>query len=135
MGRGPRVDPEGGFQHAWNRGVGRRTLFERPADQRYFLSRVARQVRAGRIQVHAYTLSLNHFHLLVCSPKGELSKAMHWIQNQYSRWFNRRRHRDGPLYRNRYGAKLVVSGVHWETLLWYIDRHPLKEGLAADPRD
>jgi hypothetical protein len=85
--------------------------------------------------VHAYTLSLNHFHLLVYSPKGELSKAMHWIQNQYSRWFNRRRNRDGPLYRNRYGAKLVVSGVQWETLLWYIDRHPVKEGLAADPRD
>ena len=62
---------------------------------RYFLSRVARAVRRGEIEVHSFCIMATHFHLLVRSPTGRLSEAMRRIQNEYVRYFNRKRRRDG----------------------------------------
>ena len=56
---------------------------------RAFLARLARAARAGRIEVHAYCVLSTHFHLLVKSPRGELSAALQAVQNEYVRWFNR----------------------------------------------
>jgi hypothetical protein len=65
-----------------NRGIARRTVFENDADVRYFLAQLARAVRAGGIEVHAYCLMTTHFHLLVRSPAGGLSTAMRAVQNE-----------------------------------------------------
>ena len=109
-------------------------MFERREDVRYFLSRVARMVRAGIIEVHAYSLLTTHFHMLVRSPTGELSCAMQWIQCQYSRWFNRKRRRDGPLVRSRYTAKLVETDAYRDNLVRYIDANAMDAGLVALPQ-
>ena len=98
MARKPRLDGPDTWHHVMNRPIGRRTLFENDADFRYFLSLLAQQVRAGRLEIHAYSLMLTHFHLLVRSVKGELSEAMRQIQYRYSRRFNRTRMRDGSLF-------------------------------------
>jgi hypothetical protein len=50
-----------------NRGISRRTVFEDVCDVRYFLSCLARAIRAGWIEVHAYCLMTTHFHLFVRS--------------------------------------------------------------------
>ena len=65
-----------------NRGVAKRPLFENRGDARFFLARLARQIRLGRIEVHAYCLMTTHFHLLVRSPIGEMSEAMRRVQNE-----------------------------------------------------
>jgi REP element-mobilizing transposase RayT len=117
-----------------NRGIARRTLFETERDIRYFLSRVARAVRDGRIEVHAFCVMTTHFHMLVESPKGELAQAMQSIENSYSRWFNRSRRRDGTLYRGRYGSRPVRSLAYRHALVRYIDSNPVDAGISPDPR-
>jgi REP element-mobilizing transposase RayT len=117
-----------------NRGIARRTLFETERDIRYFLSRVARTVREGRLEVHAYCVMTTHFHMLVRSPSGELAGAMQRIQNEYARWFNRARRRDGTLYRGRYGSRPVRSLAYQHVLVRYIDANPVAAGLTPDPR-
>ena len=47
-----------------NRGIAKRTLFETERDIRFFLSRLAKAVRAGRIEIHCFCILTTHFHLL-----------------------------------------------------------------------
>jgi len=118
-----------------NRGIARRTLFEGREDLRYFLSRLAREVRAGRIEVHSFSLLTTHYHLLVRSPVGELSTAMGRIQNAYVRYFNRKRRRDGPLCRSRFRSKRVDSEAYRRVVARYIDYNQVKAGLCSAPWD
>ncbi|MEN8148708.1 MAG: transposase [Planctomycetota bacterium] len=134
MPRRPREDHPGSIQHAFNRGLARRTIFETIEDIRYFLSLVAREVRKGLIEVLAYCLLTTHFHLVLRSCTGEMSRALRTIQNRYVRWFNRRRKRDGALFRGRFGSRRVGSDAYWRTLLRYVDSNAVDAGLVDDPR-
>jgi len=116
-----------------NRGIARRTVFESREDVRYFLAQVARAVRAGWIEVHAFCLMTTHFHLLVRSPSGALSTAMRAVQNQYVRWFNRGRRRDGSLFRGRFCSRVVEGLAYREQLVRYIDFNPVLAGVVSAP--
>ncbi|MCB9903801.1 MAG: transposase [Planctomycetes bacterium] len=116
-----------------NRGIAKRTLFETRQDIRYFLSRVARAVRDGQLEVHAYCVLSTHYHMLVRSPIGELSPAMQRIQNSYVRWFNRSRRRDGPLVRARYTSRRVNTLRYRTDLVRYIDDNPVHANIARSP--
>lgn len=126
-----RGDGPGVWHHVMNRGIASRTVFENRQDVRFFLSRLARAVRSGWIEVHAYSILTTHFHLLVRSPQGELARAMQRVQNAYVRWFNRSRRRDGPLFRGRYRSKPVESDEYWEALIHYIDQNPVKARIVT----
>jgi hypothetical protein len=130
MTRRKRDDGEGQWHHVMNRGLAKRPLFESREDMRYFLSRLAAQVRCGRIQVAAYCLMTTHYHLLVRSVAGELSEAMRRIQNDYVRQFNRRHARDGTLIRGRFCSRPVRSLAYRVAVLHYIDRNPIEGGLC-----
>ena len=131
MGRNPRYDEPDTWHHVMNRGIARRTLFETRDDIRFFLSRAARAVRQGRLEVHAFCVMTTHFHLLVRSPRGELSSALQMIQNEYVRRFNRSRRRDGSLVRGRFRSKPVRSLTYRRTLVRYIDANPVSAGLVT----
>ena len=135
MARKPRRDAPDTWHHCMNRGIARRTLFETDADRRFFLSCVAREVRAGRIELHAYALMLTHFHLLVRSVTGQLSVALKRIQNRYSRWFNRTRKRDGKLYKDRFLSSRVEHRTYWRNVVRYIHDNPVDAGLVVHPPD
>lgn len=133
MARRNRCDHPGSWHHVVNRGLARRPLFEDRGDVRYFLSRLAREVRRGRLEIHAYCVLTTHYHLLVRSPRGELSEAMRRAQNEHSRNFNRRHRRDGTLIRGRFLSKPVESLQYRWNLVRYIDQNPVRAGLAEEP--
>lgn len=133
MVRNPRFDLPGTWHHVINRGIAKRTLFEGADDIRFFLSRLAREVRAGCLEVHAFSILTTHFHLLVRSPTGDLSVAMRAVQNEYVRRFNRRRRRDGPLVRGRFMSRPVRSLTYRHMLVRYIDQNPVAAGLVPTP--
>lgn len=133
MPRGERLDEPGAWCLVFNRGLARRTLFEAGNDGRAFLALLARCVRNRRFEVHAYCLMATHFHLLLRSVDGNLSDSMQWVQNQYVRWFNRARRRDGPLMRGRFGSRRADSLTYRRHLVTYIDFNPVEAGLVPAP--
>jgi len=118
-----------------NRAIAKRPYFEKREDKRFFLSRLALEVRAGRLEIHAFCLMTTHFHLLVRSPRGELSEAMRRIQNSYSRYFNRRRRRDGPLIRARFYSKPVDTLRYRVAVVRYIDANAVRACLVRLPAE
>ena len=131
----PRHDTPGSCHHTTNRPCAKRTLFETEQDRRKFLALLAREVRAGRLKVHAFCLMLNHFHLLVSSPRGQLSRAMANVQREYSRWFNRSRKRDGPLFRGRFKSRVVHDLAYRCNVVRYIHDNPVSARVVANPAD
>lgn len=135
MARRPRADTPGSWHHVINRAIAKRPYFETRSDKRYFLSRLAAEVRAGRLEVHAYSLMTTHFHLLVRSPIGQLSEGMRRAQCLYSRYFNRRRRRDGPLIRARFYSKRVDTDSYRRAVVRYIDANAVRAGVVARAAD
>lgn len=131
MSRLLRSDVPGAIFHVVNRGVAKRTILEGRPEFRFFLSLVARGVRKGWIRVHAYSLMTNHYHLLVTS-EGHLSTFMQWAMSRFVRRFNRRRERDGPLFRARFWARRVHCEADFRNVVRYIDHNPVAAGLVGD---
>ena len=123
MGQRQRFDAPGRLHHLMNRGIARRTVFEDRMDARYFLALLAREVRAGRLRVYAFSILTTHFHLLAASPTGDIASVMRSVINLYVRSFNRRRRRDGSLFRGRFRSRPVRSESYRRTLMRYIDQN------------
>jgi REP element-mobilizing transposase RayT len=115
--------------------VARRRIFENRREYREFLARLACCVRAGWLEVHAFCLMPNHFHMLVRSPRGQLSRAMQHLQDGYAQRFNRLRERRGSLFQGRYHAKLVHSMTYRIATFLYIHRNPVSAGICRKPAD
>ena len=133
MPRRPREDEAGAWHHVMNRAVAKRPLYEDRRDVRCFLACLALAVRASLLEVHAWCVMTTHFHLLVRSPDGRLSDAIRGIQREYSRAFNRRHRRDGPLARGRFKSKRVNTLEYRRTLVRYIDANPVLAGIVNVP--
>lgn len=126
-------DAPGVWHHVMHRGIARRTVFESERDVRFFLSRLAYSVRARWIEIHAYSVMTTHFHLLVRSGEAGLAHAMGRVLNDYVRWFNRSRRRDGSLFRGRYCSRVVDSIEYRRTVVRYIDANAVQARIVAAP--
>jgi hypothetical protein len=62
--RSPRQDHEGAWQHVMNRGIGRQAVFRGDDDRQIFSDCLAAAMPRYGIEVHAWCLLDNHFHLL-----------------------------------------------------------------------
>jgi putative transposase len=106
-------------------------LFSDTFDRLFFLSLVAEAVRTTKIEIHAYCLMGNHFHLLIRTPEPTLDEAMRLIGGKYARYFNDRRERDGGVCRGRYRAILIDSERYLLAVSRYIHRNPVALGVTS----
>jgi REP element-mobilizing transposase RayT len=117
-----------------NRGVARQPIFFSDRDRVEFerLLGIAR-ARTG-VEVHAYCLMGNHFHLLLHCPAGGLSDYMHQLGSVYVRHVNERLGRDGPLFKSRFKSIVIDSDDFLMTAARYIHRNPLalRPAVALD---
>lgn len=120
-----RIDYDGAWHHVMNRGARREPIFTTAADARAFLGRIGEQIERTGIEVHAYCLMTNHFHLLVRSPERQLSDFMQHLISGYTRGFNQQRGFDGPLFRGRFLSKVVGTDPYLSAVSRYISRNPI----------
>jgi REP element-mobilizing transposase RayT len=131
MPRRSREDGPDTLHHVYNRGIARRTVFEMRPDVRFFESRLARVHRKGILETHGFCFLSNHFHLIVRSPTGQLPTAMQQTINPFVRWFNRKRKRDGALFRGRFGSRRIQSTAYLTRLVRYVDQNSVEARLVS----
>ena len=118
-----------------NRAVARRPMFESELDMQRFFDLMGEVAERGWLRWHSFVVLQTHFHALVESPSGEMSKAMRHLQLGYVRYFNRSRRRDGPLMRGRFRSILAQGSAYRRLLVGYIDANPVEAGLVAATSD
>lgn len=126
MSRPLRIEYEGAFYHVMNRGRGRQLIFPESDFYQAFLQGIDEAHRRFGLEVHAYCLMGNHYHLLVRTPRGNLSRAMRHVNGLYTQRYNRLKKTDGPLFRGRYKAILVDASSYLLQVSRYIHRNPVE---------
>ncbi len=130
MARPLRVEYPGAVYHAMARGHERASLFRDDTDREKFVALLAATARDEAWEVHAYCLMGNHYHLLVETPRGKLSRGMHSLNGRYTQWFNWRHDRRGHVLEGRFKAVLVQKEKHLLELVRYVVLNPVRAGLA-----
>jgi putative transposase len=126
MARPLRIEYPGAWYHVMNRGRRRETIFQSDPDYRSFMEVLGECVRLFKIEVHAYSLMTNHYHLLIRTPKANLSRAMRHLNGVYTQKINKRYRYEGSLFRGRYKSIVVEEDTYFKELLRYIHRNPLR---------
>jgi REP element-mobilizing transposase RayT len=137
MARPLRIEFEEALYHITARGNRRERVFASDVDRARFLEIVARSLPRFGVEVHAYVLLPNHFHLLVRTRRANLSRWMHWIMVTYTISFNRRHDKAGHLFQGRYKSLLVEGGSYLLGLSRYLHLNPVRGKVIGrgNPRE
>jgi putative transposase len=126
MARALRIEFEGAIYHLTARGNRRERIFAGDADRAHFLGLLARALVRYEVELHAYVLLPNHFHLLARTKRANLSRWMHWVMVAYTVFFNRRHGKVGHLFAGRYKSLLVEEGSYLLELSRYLHLNPVR---------
>ena len=126
MARPLRVEFSGAIYHLTSRGNARQKVFFTDTDRELFLDTLSQVVSRYGWICHAYCLMANHYHLLVETPKANLSLGMRQLNGMYTQSFNRRHNRVGHLFQGRFKAILVEKESYLLELCRYIVLNPVR---------
>jgi putative transposase len=133
MSRPLRIEFEGAVYHLTSRGNARQEIFLDDIDKQEFLQVLASVVTRFKWMCHAYCLMDNHYHLVVETPEGNLSRGMRQLNGVYTQRFNRRHKRSGHLFQGRYKSILVDKDSYLLAVCRYVVLNPVRAGIVSGP--
>ena len=135
MARPLRIEYAGAVYHVTARGNARQKVYFDDRDRELFLAKLSEAKERYGFLFHSYCLMGNHYHLLIETPKPNLSLGMQRINGEYTQGFNRRHKRVGHLFQGRFQAILVEKGSHLLELCRYVVLNPVRARMAKKPQD
>jgi REP element-mobilizing transposase RayT len=135
MSRPLRIEFSGALYHVTARGNRRESIFLDDGDQARFLDVLGEVCRRFNWQLHAYCLMTNHYHLLIETPEGNLSKGMRQLNGVYTQRFNRTHGRVGHVFQGRFKGILVQKESYLLELARYIVLNPVRAGMVPFAQD
>ena len=135
MSRPLRIEYPNAWYHVMNRGAGRREVFSQLNFFQLFLDLLMDANVKYQLEVHAYCLMNNHYHLLVRTPSSNLGEIMQSINGVFTRKCNYLIGSDGPIFRGRYKAILVDAESYLLELSRYIHLNPVLAGIVNKPEE
>ncbi|MCF8384051.1 MAG: transposase [Chlorobium sp.] len=135
MPRGARLDAPGALHHVMVRGIERTAIVFDDEDRLDFLNRIDKASDKTGTVIYAWALMTNHAHLLLRSGLEGLPTFMRKVLTGYSVSFNKRHHRVGHLFQNRYKSILCEEEPYFIKLVSYIHLNPLRAGLVASQEE
>jgi REP element-mobilizing transposase RayT len=130
MARPWRIEYEGALYHVFSRGNKQQDIFVTDDDRYLFLDTIGQMSVRFDIDIFAYVLMSNHYHLLLRTPKANLSRSMQWLGTTYTRRFNLSHFQSGHLFQGRYKSILVENDAYLMQLCYYIHNNPLRAGMV-----
>lgn len=144
----------GEYYHIYNRGVAKQPIFKTQRDyQRFLQTMIFYQVekpatkfsdanlrqpsnrKSLKVDIICYCLMPNHFHLLLKQNSDNgISTYMSRVSNSFTRYFNTRHDRVGPLFQGRFKAVHIESNEQLIHLSRYIHLNPLVNFIVVNLR-
>jgi REP element-mobilizing transposase RayT len=135
MSRPIRIEFPDALYHVTARGDRREDIFEDDQDRQIFLETLERVITQFNWTCHAWCLMDNHYHLLIQTPDGNLSKGMRQLNGIYTQASNRRHQRVGHLFQGRFKAILVDSDAYLLEVCRYVVLNPVRAYMVKKTED
>lgn len=135
MSRPLRIEYPGAWYHVMNRGRRSECIFSDKQDYGFFLDLLIESTELWKVNIAAYCMMSNHYHILLQTPEGNISRCMRHLNSIYTQRYNRRHKYDGQLFRGRYKSVLVSNDSHLLQLVRYIHKNPVKAGIVKNPEE
>ena len=130
MARQWRIEYKGALYHVLSRGNLGQPIFRDDTDRCMFLDIIGEASERFSIEIYAYVLMENHYHLLLKSQEPNLSRTMQWLGTTYTRRFNIAHGQSGHLFQGRFKSIIVENDAYLLQLSYYIHRNPLRAGVV-----
>ena len=136
MARLPRLTVAGYPHHVIQRGTNRQRIVVDDIDRQRLLDLWQQHALEFGVDIHAYVIMDNHFHLLVTPQHSDsLPRMMQAVGRSYVRHFNLRHGRTGALWEGRYRSNLIESEHYLLNCMIYIELNPVRAGMVVQARD
>ena len=123
----------GYYYHIYNQGNNKENIFIENRNYAYFLSLLKKHI-IPHIQVFAYCLLTNHFHLLIRINEDAHTKTISQIFsnffNAYAKAINKAYGRSGSLFKRKFSRIRVNNEIYLKNLLIYIHTNAQHHGLV-----
>lgn len=131
MARSLRIEFPGALYHITSRGDGKENIYLSDEDRILFLKIFSDVCRRCDWVCYSYCLMSNHYHLLVETPQGNLSKGMQLLNGIYTQKFNRLHSRVGHVFQGRFKGILVQKDNYLLELSRYIVLNPVRAKMVT----
>ena len=135
MSTPPRIEVPNGIYHVTARGNSKETIYHDDAEREVFLRLLERAARKHRWIVLAYCLMGNHYHLVLQTPFGVLSRGFDELNGGFARIVNLRQGRTNHLFGRRFSSELIESDSHMLEAARYVVLNPVRAGLCDRPEE
>ena len=135
MARALRISYQNAFYHITSRGNEQKAVFKSNRDREKFLEYLESATKRYDAVIHTYCLMDNHYHILLETPSGNLSRIMAHINGAYTNYYNAKRERFGHLFQGRYKAILVEADEYAKELSRYIHLNPVRVKIVEQPEE
>lgn len=147
----------GQFYHIYNRGVEKRSIFEKQWDYSRLIKTIRYYQLLGPkpklskfltgsifkpdtnkkiVEIICYCLMPNHFHFLIKQLKdGGITEFISKLSNSYTKYYNVKYNRVGPLLQGEFKAVLIESDEQLIHVSRYIHLNPIASFLVKDLND
>jgi putative transposase len=124
----------GKLYHLTHRCHDREFLFKFARDRNQYRKSLWHSVREFPITVFAYCITSNHTHVLVRSESDTaVSQWMQEVEGEFAQSYNRRKHRRGAFWADRYHCTMIEEGPHLWNAMVYIELNMVRTGVVAHP--
>jgi REP element-mobilizing transposase RayT len=131
MARRRRLISNQGAYHVYNRAELGQPIFDTDAGKQVFLETILAAARRFAWQLHAFAIMTNHFHLVVTTPRGNLSEGMHALQSAFANKHKVFRGSVGHVFQSRFGCAHYPAGPLAARKIDYVHLNPVRAGIVT----
>ncbi len=128
-----KIDCREAWYHVTNSAAAGQTIFHNRIYFEIFLELLEEVFNIYQVEIHAYCLMNNNYHLLIKLNYDNLSEAMRHLNGLFARRHNSMQDKDGPVFKSRYKAFLVKEDHYLLLLSRRIHLNPVASKLCQYP--
>ncbi|MGE3062517.1 MAG: transposase [bacterium] len=135
MSRRGRINLPNHFYHVICRGQRKDKIFLCDDDKIFFLKVLAKILKRCDVEVYAFCLMDNHYHLLLKEHDDKLEKLLKSLNTRYAMYFNRKYGFVGHVFQDRPKILIVLSEKYVLSIIKYIHNNPVSKMMVEKQTD
>ncbi|MDD3803487.1 MAG: transposase [bacterium] len=133
--RRARATYEDAYHHVMNRGIRGERIFSNAKHKKHFIKLLKELAEKFGIELYAYCIMDNHYHLVLKSVRNNLSAFMKELNGDYGLYYRSRAGGKGYVFQSRYKSTLIENDGYLRMAIIYTLLNSVRAGLVSIPSD